>query len=305
MPKINIAVFNYPFALKSAVFGFEELFQLANRACRESELETEFKAHIIDACNMPPRQFDVVLLPPSIDDQFYRKPDAPVLEWLVEQHRRGSVIASACAGAFILAASRIGGQRALTTHWGLAETFKSQYPLQPMEINQILIDHGDVITAGGMMSWLDLGLELVSRYASPQIMRQLGKMLVIDTAPREQRFYQQFTPSFSHGDIAIVESQHRISACFSRTVSVKQLAVEANLTERTFQRRFVKATGMNPNQYLQRVRVQKACDYLEGSTHSFEWISHQVGYENASACRRVFSQIMGLTPGEFRRRFRR
>ncbi|ERB66835.1 hypothetical protein N779_02845 [Vibrio coralliilyticus OCN008] len=69
MPKINIAVFNYPFALKSAVFGFEELFHLANRACRESELEREFKAHIIDACNMPPRQFDVVLLPPSIDDQ--------------------------------------------------------------------------------------------------------------------------------------------------------------------------------------------------------------------------------------------
>lgn len=199
MPKINIAVFNYPFALKSAVFGFEELFQLANRACRENELDTEFEAHIIDACDSSSKQFDVVLLPPSIDAQFYRKPDSSTLEWLVEQHRRGSVIASACAGAFILAASGISGQRPLTTHWGLAAEFKLQYPTQPTEINQILIDHGDVITAGGMMSWLDLGLNCLS-YASPQIMRQLGKMLVIDTAPREQ----SFTSSSRHHSLMVI-----------------------------------------------------------------------------------------------------
>ena len=88
-------------------------------------------------------------------------------------------------------------------------------------------------------------------------------------------------------------------------ISIQALAEQANFTERTMQRRFLKATGYNPNQYLQQLRVQKACDLLESSQHSFEWITNQVGYKDTSACRKVFIKTMGLTPREFRMRFTR
>ncbi|KJY82873.1 hypothetical protein TW81_11740 [Vibrio galatheae] len=84
---------------------------------------------------------------------------------------------------------------------------------------------------------------------------------------------------------------------------VTQLANQVSLTERTLQRRFQKATGHNPNQYLQRLRVQNACDCLESTSHSFELIANQVGYEDISACRKAFINIVGLTPREFRKRF--
>lgn len=135
------------------------------------------------------------------------------------------------------------------------------------------------------------------------VMHQLGKALVVDTAPREQRFYRQFHPSFSHGDKAIVAIQHAINLSYAQPLSIHQLALSANLTERTMQRRFHKATGLNPNHYLQRVRIQKACDLLESTQHAFEWIASQVGYEDVSACRKVFVKIMGLTPKAFRQRF--
>ncbi|HFD4039586.1 helix-turn-helix domain-containing protein [Vibrio parahaemolyticus] len=173
----------------------------------------------------------------------------------------------------------------------------------PLNCNKILIVHGDIVTAGGMMSWLDLGFELVAKYSSLRVVRQLGKTLVIDTAQREQSYYQQFKPSFAHGDLVIVSIQQIMYQGYTEPLSVHQLAKQVNITERTMQRRFLKATGYNPNQYLQRLRIQNACDYLESTKHSFEWIANQVGYEDISACRKAFINIVGLTPREFRKRF--
>ncbi|MEH6449441.1 MAG: helix-turn-helix domain-containing protein [Oleispira sp.] len=57
------------------------------------------------------------------------------------------------------------------------------------------------------------------------------------------------------------------------------------------------------NEYLQRLRIQKACELLESTKKTFEVIAYDVGYEDVSACRKSFVKIIGLTPKEFRRRF--
>ena len=46
------------------------------------------------------------------------------------------------------------------------------------------------------------------------------------------------------------------------------------------------------NEYLQRLRIQKACELLESTKKTFEVIAYDVGYEEC-----------GLTPREFRRMF--
>ena len=153
------------------------------------------------------------------------------------------------------------------------------------------------------MSWVDLGLELVAQFTKTSTMRQLGKMLVVDTGGREQRYYQSFSPKWDHGDLAIVKAQQILQSRYKNGVSVKFLAEVAHLTERTFLRRFVKATGLKPNEYLQRIRIQKACELLEETNIPFEKIGFDVGYGDISACRKVFVKIMGLSPSAFRQRF--
>ncbi len=300
---IAVGICHYPGALKSAVYGLEEMFHIANRFCAEHAREVVFHPVILKETTPVDQDFSVVILPPAIqtDDNFV--PDTERTEWLRQYHHRGTVIASACAGTFILAATGLAGHRPVTTHWGLAERFREHFPDVTLDSNAILINHGDIITAGGMMSWVDLGLELVAQYSGVGVMRKLGKLLVVDTAPREQRFYQQFSPSFSHGDAVIVQIQHQMHADYGQPLLIQAIAQQASLTVRTMQRRFVKATGYSPNQYLQRLRVQKACELLENSNHAFEYIAHQVGYEDISACRKVFIKVMGLTPKAFRMRF--
>lgn len=310
---ISIAIVNYPGSLKSAVYGLYEMFKMANRASTSQHLDYVFEPRIIELdfvftkdaerVNTDNATFDVVVLPPSDESDYYLHPHQTLIDWLTHQHSQGAILTSACAGTFILSATRIINEKNVTTHWGLESLFLQTFPSVNLDIDKILIHEGDVITAGGMMSWLDLGFEIVAQFAQPSVMRQLGKLLVVDTGQREQRFYQQFSPSFNHGDSVILGVQQALQTTYHQHLTVSQLAEQCCLTERTFLRRFVKATQLKPTQYIQHLRVQKACELLETTPHPFEWIANQVGYEDVSACRKIFVRTMGLTPGEFKKRF--
>jgi len=305
---MNIAIIDYPDVLKSAVYGLREMFLLANRLCAEHQFPKRFDVDIIRLDNMVEKPasgkvYTAVFLPPGMESNFYLAPLEALTNWLAAKHAEGSILCSACAGAFLIAPTGLLDGRKATTHWRLVNTLCELYPEINLNPDKIIINDGDIITAGGMMSWLDLGLELVEQLTSPHIMRQLGKLLVVDTGAREQRFYQQFSPLFTHGDDEILNAQKTLQIDYGRPVKVSALATASYLTERTFLRRFVKATGMKPSEYIQRLRVQKACDLLENTKRNFETIANEVGYEDTSACRKTFVKIMGLTPREFKKRF--
>ncbi len=306
---IQIGIVHYPGALLSAVQGMAEQFYLANTICHQHEWDGVFKTHIFDGLQINQGVIDestplqVIILPPCLDDSYYLNPEQSLLDWLTKHHQNGAIICSVCAGAFVLAETGLLNGRRVTTHWALADDFARRYPHIGLDINKLLINDADIITAGGLMSWVDLGLELVAQFTNSQIMRQLGRFLIVDTGPREQSYYQSFTPKLDHGDEAIIRVQHQLQRDFQNTVVIRHLAQLVHLTERTFLRRFVKATGLKPTQYLQHLRIQKACELIETSVTSIERIATEVGYEDLSAFRKTFIKITGQTPKEFKKRF--
>jgi transcriptional regulator GlxA family with amidase domain len=110
-------------------------------------------------------------------------------------------------------------------------------------------------------------------------------------------------PNLKHGDSAALDVQHWVQVHYAERVTVDRMALRAKLGERTFLRRFRKATGLKPNEYLQHVRIAKAREALEFSTHSINEIAWKVGYEDHGAFRKVFNRIVGLSPGQYRERF--
>ena len=306
---VNIGVIHYPGALLSSVQGMSEQFYLANMMCRKHGLGDVFKTRICDSQQLDrvqqelPEFFNVIVLPPCLEEGYYLSPSDELVQWLQKQYDNGAILCSVCAGAFVLARTGLLSGRTVTTHWALADELAESFPDIKVDCNKLLINDTDVITAGGLMSWIDLGLELVAQFTNSQIMRELGKYLIVDTAPREQRFYQTFTPRLDHGDEVIVKAQHALHRDYQKTVVIKHLATLTHLTERTFLRRFVKATGLKPSHYLQQLRVQKACDLIERNAGSFEKIALDVGYEDISAFRKTFTKLTGQTPKEFKKRF--
>jgi transcriptional regulator GlxA family with amidase domain len=303
MNQIRIGIVNYPEALQSAVQGLKEMFFAANRICVQQHVNTVFDVEIYAIEQIADDPLQVVILPPCLEGGYHFNPDFVLKQWLLQQHTQGAILCSVCAGAFILASCGLLNQRPATTHWGLAERFTHTYPDVQLNSNKILVNDGDLITTGGLMAWLDLGLELVAQFTQPRIMRLLGKYLIVDTGSREQRYYRSFIPALDHGDKAVLNVQHYLQVNFAKSISISDLADLSCLGERTFLRRFVKATGVKPNQYLQQLRIQKACDWIESSHDSVELIATKVGYEDVSAFRKIFIKTMGLTPREFRSRF--
>jgi transcriptional regulator GlxA family with amidase domain len=302
---IDIVIINYPNALQSAVHGLRELFLLANKIIIENGLDMHFTIELFQPESELGRtdRSDIVILPPNLDGCYYLKPQLALLKYINEVHQAGGILCSACSGAFILAHTGLLDNRTVTTHWQLENSFNEQFPKVSLNIESLLINDGDIISAGGLMSWIDLGLEIVAQFSKPHIMRSLGKYLIVDTGKREQRYYGSFTPKFSHGNKSILQVQHYIQSNYSQILNVKVLAALACMSERTFLRQFTSATMLKPIQYIQKVRVQKACEFLESTPLSFEQIAFNIGYDDANSFRKVFIKIIGLSPTAFKARF--
>jgi transcriptional regulator GlxA family with amidase domain len=85
---------------------------------------------------------------------------------LADLHRAGVTIAAVCTGAMLLSAAGILRGRAAVTHHGAIADLEAA---GANVVRARVVDDGNVITAGGVTSGLDLALWLVERFAGPAI----------------------------------------------------------------------------------------------------------------------------------------
>lgn len=245
----------------------------------------------------------VIVVPGRLTGPLDAEEAAPYARWLLDRHAHGVTLASNCGGAFALGATGLLSGRPATTHWQFADAFRARFPDVLLDPDRMVVEDGDIITAGGLMAWTDLGLRLVDRVFGPSVMIETSRFLLIDPAGREQRHYSSFAPRLTHGDEAILKVQHWLQSRAGRSTSVPEMAAQAGMEERTFLRRFKSATDMKPTEYAQHLRVGKARELLEFTKRTVEQIAWSVGYEDPAAFRKTFHRIMGLSPGDYRQRF--
>lgn len=313
---LEIGLLLYPGVQLAAVYGLGDLFAVANRMAagqgREGLARLRISHWQADELGRLRRVFEsqpqatgapqVVILPPSLEG------DAEQLQpcysdWLRQQHGVGVILASVCAGAFALGEAGLLDGRRVTTHWALATQLAARFPEVEVLPERMVIDDGDLITAGGLMAWTDLGLALVTRLLGPTIAAETARFLVVDLNRESQRQFSSFVPSFDHGDAAVLGVQHWLQGEGGAEASLASMAARASLGERTFLRRFRAATGMKPTEYCQQLRVTKARELLEFTRQSIDQVAWQVGYRDSGAFRKVFARLVGVAPGDYRRRF--
>jgi transcriptional regulator GlxA family with amidase domain len=312
-PKAEVGILLYPGCQTAMVHGMTDLLQIAARFAgdkgapplrvshwqRDSgDFGRAYDSHPEHA-GLP----DIVIVPGRLTGPANAEEAVPYARWLRARHAGGATLAANCGGVFLLAETGLLAGRPATTHWLFADIFRQRFPDVRMEADKIVIEDGEIITAGGLMAWTDLGMRLVDRLYGPTIMLETGRFLLIDPAGREQRHYSSFAPRLNHGDEPILKVQHWLQAKEARAVSAGTMARQAGMEERTFLRRFKAATGMTPTEYCQHIRIGKARELLEFTRRPVDQIAWSVGYEDAGAFRRLFHRIIELSPGEYRQRF--
>ncbi|MBD8548888.1 GlxA family transcriptional regulator [Sphingomonas sp. CFBP 8760] len=313
----EIAILMYDGAQQAAVLGMTDLLVAADRAAqampgdagspalvvshwasvgRGGELA---RVHASEPCTVTP---SICILPPALGGPL-DEVDPRVTRWLLDRHAAGAVLASICSGAFVLGATGLFDDRTVTTHWAYEDRLRSRFPRTTVHTDRIIIDDGDLITAGGVMAWTDLCLMIIQRFLGHAIMMEVASGFLIDPPGREQSYYSGFTPHFGHRDDAISKSQHFLHDTEGKIIEVSTLAAKAGLEDRTFLRRFQKATGHTTTEYWQRLRIFNAKAKLRDTGLSIDQVGWEVGYTDPSAFRKVFHRIVGLSPSDYRRRF--
>lgn len=301
-PDVHIALLAYTGVQMSAALGVADLLDVANRYGAENG-GRRISHSILRADDLvaaPP--FDAIVVPPNLTGNRGASDDV-LHNWIKDQHANGAITCSACAGAFWLGHAGLLDGRPVTTHWALEEEFRAAFPQANLHSEHILIDDNDIVTAGGVMAWVDLGLHLVNRWSGPDIVSQVCRHMLIDPHGREQLNYRSFRPKLDHGDQSIIDLQRWMEGHVQADLSVAALARQASLSERTLQRRFTHATGLGVVAYAQALRIEKARGLLERTAMPVSEICWEVGYEDPSAFSRLFKSVSGITAREYRRRF--
>nr|WP_288357988.1 helix-turn-helix domain-containing protein [uncultured Pseudomonas sp.] len=314
---LEIGLLLYPGVQLAAVHGLGDLFTVANRMAggqaREGlatvrvshwqVVESGALERVYDSAPDEQSNLRVIIVPPCLQPAPGRLLGEPYLSWLRDQHTAGVTLTSVCAGAFALAEAGLLDGRSVTTHWALGNELAQQYPHVRVLPERMLVEDGDLITAGGLMAWTDLGLALVNRLLGATIAAETARFLVVDLNRTSQLHFSHFVPVFDHGDAPILAVQHWLQGQATVEASLGEMAERACLGGRTFLRRFRAATGLNPTQYCQQLRVARARDLLEFTRQSIDQVAWQVGYRDSGAFRGVFTRLVGLSPGDYRKRF--
>jgi transcriptional regulator GlxA family with amidase domain len=252
------------------------------------------------------RKADLLVLPSlSYDYHAVIRDNAKLIQWITDQHKKGAEVASICTGAFLLAATGLLEGKTCSTHWNAAHDFRKLFPgIQLLPDKLINVEPG-LYTNGGAYSFLNLMLFLVEKYFDRQTAVYCSKVFQIDIDRNSQSPFFIFQGQKNHGDELVVKAQTYIEKNLAERISFEELAGKLAISRRNFDRRFIKATGNTPVEYLQRVKVEVAKRSLEKGRKTIYEVMSEVGYSDDKAFREVFKKITSLSPLDYRARYHR
>ncbi|ELY4112077.1 helix-turn-helix domain-containing protein [Cronobacter turicensis] len=324
---MRIALLALPGSMKSSLAGISDMFWLANQIISQSrshsgnqqERKPCFSVSVITADGKPVNDaqgrhiesdgaftgsptFDMIISGGMrLDEEKHPLAKEAVKEaaaWIKNQYQQGARIAGVCAGGFVLGEAGLLDGRTCTTTWWLFHTLKERYPLANPVWGKSLVEHDNVMTSGGPLSWVDVVLKVIGQEAGPEIARQTADIAVADSQPLSQHIYAP--QGFLNSVDPILMKAENLVRYVNPAITVEELAARMNMSTRTLHRKMEGLLRESPKTFITRVRIETALVLLEKPDKNLSQIAHEIGYSDETAFRRAFNSIMGMSPGRYR-----
>jgi len=243
---------------------------------------------------------DLVAVPATtIRDEYPEE----VLDALRAAAARGATLLTVCSGAFVLGATGLLDGTRCTTHWRYARDFTARFPDAKLDPDVLFVDDGNIVTSAGTAAGIDACLHLVRRELGSAVATRIARRMVVP--PQRdggQRQYVELPVPESSGDsLQPVLDWMLENLTVEHTVSA--LARRAQMSDRTFARRFVAETGTTPHKWITLQRVLHARMLLEQTGLGIEEIAAESGFGTAALLRHHFRRVVGVPPQDYRRTF--
>jgi len=224
-------------------------------------------------------------------------------EALLAAHARGARLASICSGAFVLAATGLLDGRRAATHWRYAAALGRAHPRITVDASVLYVEEGRVLTSAGSAAGIDLMLHIVRSDFGAEAANSVARRLVMPAhrSGGQAQFVERPVPK--RRDSRLAPLLDRMRAELQRRWTIRDMAREAALSERSFLRRFAEATGTSPGEWLAAARVDEARRLLEATTLPVEDVARLAGFGSTATLRHHFSRATALSPRDYRERF--
>jgi transcriptional regulator GlxA family with amidase domain len=249
-------------------------------------------------------QTDLIIIPSLARDfQQFSAGNKLLIDWITKQYKNGAEVASMCTGAFMLASTGLLDGKNCSTHWSAADSFRSLFPGVILKAENLITDEHGIYTNGGGYSFLNLVIYLVEKYYDRQAAIYCSKIFQIELDRPSQSAFIIFKGQKNHGDELIKKAQEHIENHADEKISMQDLCSMFAVGRRNFDRRFIKATGNTPVEYLQRVKIESAKKEFETTRKTINEVMYEVGYSDVKAFREVFRKITGMSPLQYKHKY--
>lgn len=225
---------------------------------------------------------------------------ASVRRWAMRCAASATRFGAVCTGAFVIASlGLLDGKRA-ATHWFACPMLAEKYPSIRVDADSLYVVDGKTWTSAGASAGIDMALAMVSHDLGKAMASEVAKGLVVYA--RRPGYQSQFSPLLlaqAKAESPFSELIAWLQANLHRALDVPRLAARAGLSQRSFHRKFVAATGKTPAQFIETIRVDAArLLLLQGL--SLKVIAGQVGLSPPVRLTAAFERRFGVTPNLFR-----
>lgn len=229
--------------------------------------------------------------------------DSELVDWVRRRAAQARRTASVCTGAFLLGAAELLDGRRATTHWSMCAAFARRFPAVQVEPDPIFVHDGPVWTSAGVTAGIDLALALVEQDLGRSVALSVARYLVMFLKRPGGQAQFSTTLSLQAAEDRFGPLHDWITRHLAEHIPLPALARHAGMSERSFSRRYLEATGMTPARAVERLRIEAAGRLLAESRQPLKLISRRCGFGSEETMRRSFLRVLAVTPQDYRARF--
>lgn len=223
-----------------------------------------------------------------------------VKKWVATASVKAQRFGSICTGTFALAQFGLISGKRVATHWSGCAELATMHPDVQVDSNALFVQDGKIWTSAGVTTGIDMCLELVSTDLGNAVANAIAKRLVMYA--RRPGYQSQFSPVLSaqaHADAPFSKLIYWIREHLAEDLDVPRLATRANMSDRSFHRKFTASTGATPAHFVETLRLDQT-RLLLGTGITLKEIAAKTGYTSAAQLSKAFERRFGMSPLLFR-----
>ncbi len=313
---MRIGLLLYPDCLPAGLFGAMDLLHAANLragralfepffvAAQEGKVDCAHGQQLNAAVALRDARVDALLVPGfwgQSPGQAARtvKENASLITELAALPRSVQLW-SYCTGVCLAAATGRLDRQAATITWWLSDFAATNFPKIRWQFERTLALNERTATASGVNGHLPIAQALVEAKLGKEAYRELTRLMVLPRPEERTHFAFHMLDLIEQQDGMLRKLHLAVEGLPASAATVARLATEMHTTERTLARKVLAASGMPAAAYIRRIKLRQVSERLIYTRASATTISIELGFSSDSGMRRMFKDLTGATPAQYR-----